>query len=148
MYFHHVADLVDPGERRDARHQVSPERGRGAQHVAIVRGQGKRFNRPVGCQRRRQVRRVHGYDLADGIQLCGLCSNGVDTVAKYGDVDLAANRLCAADNLGRAGVQCFAVVFGNDQDPAHINPLFFNSWTSWAASSTMMPFWRCGGGAK
>ncbi len=114
----------------------------GPENVAVVSSQGDHFRRPVGGQRRRQVIRVHGDDLADRRQACRFGRDGVDAIAEYRDIDLRSNGLGAANALGGCQVQVLAVVFSNDQYSAHISPLFFSSCTSCAASSTMMPLAR------
>src|SRR5690606_36711801 len=76
-------------------------------------------------------------------QCRGLCGHRSNTFAQHCDINYTTESLCAAQAFGSAQVQRIAIVFCNNQSPAHTSPRFFSSCTSCAALSIMTPFCRC-----
>ena len=147
---HDVAHLRRAEQPRDARHQILPEGGGGAEDVGEGAGQRDQLRRQHRRERVLVGRVLHGQHAAHARKARGLRRDGRGIDPAHRDADLGAgNTTGAGDALGGAHVELRAVVLGDDQDlPAHSSPFFLSASTSSAASFTRMPFCLCGGGSK
>ena len=90
-----------------------------------------------------------GQHLGDAGDLRGFGGDGGRVGGQHDDVDgVGLQRLRGGHALGGGGVELAVQVFGDDQNLAHhSNPFCFSAATSSAASLTITPLLRLGGGA-
>ena len=148
---HDVADLRAVEEGRDPRHHVLAESRRGTQHVSERAGQRGNLWRDDCGERMRVGGILDRQYTGDALQRRGLRGHCAGIRRTYRDGDLSVGDGCGTgDALGRAGIEVRAIMLGDNQNTvAHYRtPLLLSVATSSAASFTLMPFCRCGGGSK
>ena len=151
---HQVRHLADAQQGGDAGHQVLAESRRRTEDVGMtvrelrdLRGQHLRDGMRVG-------RVGHGQHPRHAVDLRGFGGNGIGLGRQHHDVDGAGRkRLRGRDAFRGRPIEHAVQVFGDDQDPGlcvvrhQINPFCLSSATSSAASFTITPLLRLGGGA-
>src|SRR5690606_4610412 len=92
----------------------------------------------------------HGEHLAHAVDLCGFGGNGARVGGQHGDIDgVRVQGLGRGNALGGGAVELAFEVFGDDENVGHqSNPFSLSTDTSSAASFTITPLLRLGGGAK
>src|SRR5699024_6678109 len=92
----------------------------------------------------------NGNHLAHAVNPGSLGGHGCRIVCQHGDVDGGrAQCLGGGHALGGGAVELAIKVFGDDENVGHqSNPFSFSAATSSAASLTITPLPRLGGGAK
>src|SRR5439155_26124079 len=118
--------------------------------VAAGTGNRERMRRPPRGERMGVGRILDAKHAGDARQLDRLRGDRRRIHRAHQDGDLCAgDARGAGDGLGGAGVELRALVLGDDEDTAaHSKPLLLSAASSSAASVTLMPFCRCGGGSK
>ncbi len=153
MRIHHVHDvghLRHAEQGGDTRHHVLAEGRRGRQHMAVsVLRRGDDLRR-VDCGQWVRVCGIgDGEHLGHAIDFRGVGGDGVRRVGQHQYLDgIRLQFTRAGDAACRTGIEFAVQMFGDDQDLGHYsNPFVFNAATSSAASFTITPLLRLGGGA-
>ena len=143
-----VGNLHHVEQRRHARHDVLPGRGR-RRHDRLVR-LGQR-NDERGGRLRQHVRvggRVREQHLLDAVELGGGVGDRLAARAGDEDVHVAAERLGGGQRLVGRVLERLVVVLGEEEGRHQIAPASFLSLsTSSATVLTLTPALRCGGSA-
>ena len=147
---HHVGHLGHAEQRGDAGHQVLAEGGARAEHVACSRRRAARPAAPAPARSRCALAALATVSTLATPAICAASrGDGGRIGGEHHDVDgLGLQRLRGGHALGGGGVELAVEVFGDDQYLAHhSSPFALSAATSSAASFTITPLLRFGGGA-
>ena len=121
QHFLHIGDLVDAKQCRHARHQVTAERGRGSENVAVVAGESSDLRGEPGGDGLRETGIGNREHAADTFKPCSLGRDFIGAIGKHHHIDrIDAEPAGAAQGLGGGRVECAGLMLGNDQYARHV----------------------------